>query len=47
MPDGLIAHFWYIVFVGCGFTLLGFVTGFSLGEQNARHNSRYSKGNEE
>ncbi len=31
----MFAHFWYITFLACVFTLLGFVAGFSLGEQNA------------
>jgi len=32
----MFAHIWYILFTACIFTLLGFIAGFSLGEQNAR-----------
>ena len=47
MPDGLIAHIWYITFLACLFTLLGFIAGFSLGEQNASNRPRHIQGDEE
>jgi hypothetical protein len=47
MSGSLLAHLWYIVFLGCGFTLLGFVAGFSLGEQNASASRRTSQGYED
>jgi len=47
MDGSLLAHLWYITFLGCGFTLLGFVAGYSLGEQNAPNRPRHLQGDEE
>jgi len=43
----MLAHLWYITFLACLFTLIGFIAGFSLGEQNASNRPRHLQGNEE